>query len=639
MLNVFRENLKSLKWVLWVVAASMTLYMGAFFNDSCGGPAGTWAARVNGTQIPAQELLNRTRQLDQQYQQAFGADGYNQLRGSLRLGDQAMRALIDRELILADSRRMGIRATPEDVALAITQSPNFQDESGKFIGKESYEQLFTRRGSDVSTFETAVADDIVVQRWQQVVGQSVTADETELEELFRERTEKTAIKYFVAASADQPIETEISDADEAAWYAAHEDDYRRGERRRIRFLTVKRAEQRDLVEVSEAEVETYYNQNKSNYEFPEQRKARHVLVRVDASADDAVKEEARQKAESALARAQAGEDFAAIATELSDDTVSAAQGGDLGWFGRGRMVPEFEEATFATAPGELAPLTETQFGYHVIFVEDTRDAGQTPLAEVADAIRRNLKERGAADRTDAEAQRIRAAIKNAGDLEAIASSEGLDIADRIVSENDTLAGLGASPDFLPAVYDLETGGVAEPVRVLAGQAIVALAEIIPPGLAPLEDVRIEVRNDILNDRGRQTAFAQAEAAIAGNANIDDAAAYLELEATESGDLGPTSSLAAAGAGPDDLLPLLFGDAVEVGDTGTVIVPAGAMAYEVVRREAFDQDRFETEKLTLRGEIVRQRQGQLQQSLLDRMREDSKIETNNALVQQFNGLGS
>ena len=84
MLNVFRENLKSLKWLLWVVAASMTLYLGAFFTDSCGGVTGTWAARVNGAVIPRQDLYNRTRELDRQYQQIFGQN-YTQMRPSLQL--------------------------------------------------------------------------------------------------------------------------------------------------------------------------------------------------------------------------------------------------------------------------------------------------------------------------------------------------------------------------------------------------------------------------------------------------------------------------------------------------------------------------------------------------------------------------
>lgn len=141
------------------------------------------------------------------------------------------------------------------------------------------------------------------------------------------------------------------------------------------------------IEVSEQEISNFYTEHPQDFMREEQVRARHILVEADASADEPTRAAARSKAEQARQRALAGEDFAALATELSDD-ASAAQGGDLGFFEKGRMVPAFADAAFALQPGEISAVVETQFGYHVIKVEERRPAGPVPLDEAKAPIRR-----------------------------------------------------------------------------------------------------------------------------------------------------------------------------------------------------------------------------------------------------------
>lgn len=143
------------------------------------------------------------------------------------------------------------------------------------------------------------------------------------------------------------------------------------------------------IEVSDQEIATFYNEHPGDFVREEQVRARHILARAAADADDQTRALARSKAEQARQRAVAGEDFAALATELSDDG-SATSGGDLGFFEKGRMVPAFADAAFALQPGEISPVVETQFGYHVIKVEERRPAGTVPLEEATAPIRRVL---------------------------------------------------------------------------------------------------------------------------------------------------------------------------------------------------------------------------------------------------------
>ena len=143
------------------------------------------------------------------------------------------------------------------------------------------------------------------------------------------------------------------------------------------------------VVVSDAEVHDFYTGNKDKFESPEQAHARHILVAVNEKADEKTRLAGKAKADDLLAQLQAGANFEELAKK-SSDCPSAPQGGDLGFFGRGQMVPEFDAAAFALKPGELSGVVTTKFGYHIIRVEEKKDAGLVPEAEAAPKIREYL---------------------------------------------------------------------------------------------------------------------------------------------------------------------------------------------------------------------------------------------------------
>jgi peptidyl-prolyl cis-trans isomerase C len=140
---------------------------------------------------------------------------------------------------------------------------------------------------------------------------------------------------------------------------------------------------------SDAEAKEFYDKNPDKFKQPEQVRASHILIRVDENADAAAKQKALAKIQALLKRAKAGEDFAALAKANSQDG-SAAQGGDLNYFGRGQMVPAFDEAAFKLKPGEISDVVTTQFGYHIIKVTDHKDATTVPLEQVSDRVKQFL---------------------------------------------------------------------------------------------------------------------------------------------------------------------------------------------------------------------------------------------------------
>lgn len=164
---------------------------------------------------------------------------------------------------------------------------------------------------------------------------------------------------------------------------------------------------RPTVSVTDQEVEEFYTQNPRFFERPEQVHARHILITVDEGATEAVKADAKARAEQARQRATAGEDFATLAKEVSEGP-SAPNGGDLGFFSADRMVKPFADAAFALESGQISQVVETRFGYHVIKVEERRAAGTQPLDEVRDSLRNGLVERKMAESVGALAEELRA---------------------------------------------------------------------------------------------------------------------------------------------------------------------------------------------------------------------------------------
>jgi len=140
---------------------------------------------------------------------------------------------------------------------------------------------------------------------------------------------------------------------------------------------------------SDAEAKDFYEKNPDKFKQGETLRASHILIRVDETADAATKQKAKARIDGILKRARAGEDFAKLAKENSADG-SAAQGGDLGAFPRGQMVPAFDQAAFALKPGEISDVVTTQFGYHIIKAVEHKDAATVPLAEVSEKVKQYL---------------------------------------------------------------------------------------------------------------------------------------------------------------------------------------------------------------------------------------------------------
>lgn len=639
MLNVLRDNFKArpyLKGLLLIVAISFVGYLGSMFECGGGAPAGEdWAARVNGRVIPTSAFINAARSIDQNYREMLG-EGYERFREQLRIGDMAMQTLVEREIVLQDAERLGLAVSNQDIADRIRSDPNLQDSGGQFIGAERYRQAIGRFPGGVAAYEKLVGQDLMVERWVDLVTQPVVVSDDELEQAYRKRSERTSLSYLVVTSADQQVDTKASAEEEQAWYDAHQDAYRRGEGRRIRYLIVDRESQRPQVQVTDDEIRKIYETNQANYTHAEQRRARHILFRIEPNAPDEEKQRARRKAEETLERLRKGEDFAELARTLSQDTASAKLGGDLGFFSRGRMVPRFEEAAFGTAVGQLAPVVETDFGFHVIQVMEAQDAGVTPLEEVQAEIRRQRELARSQELAQAAAERLRGEIGSGERMQQMAEKEGIELHSRVVERGERLGDIGASPEFVEQVFQLGVGALGPALPVASGIALVTVDEVVPPSVAPLAEVRSQVRADLLNERAHAAAQAAAERALRLQGGPTQAAVALHLELRKADDVAPGAYLQGTGGSSSEIEQRLFGDRAQIGERGVVRVPSGAMIYEITGRKSFERQGFEQAKEQLRAELSTARRDQYRKAIIDHLRQQQQVEVNQDTMQRVGG---
>ena len=378
MLDRMRRHKAWLKWSLGlVVVAFVALVPGVGMSPmgSDGLPPDV-LARVGDYEITLQQFRQIYLRQLQAYRLQTGGDISEEVLRSLGVDRQILQQLIDEYAALAEADRLGLRVSDAEVRERVLTLPAFQVD-GRFIGEEQYRMLLQRQRPPISTaqFEEDIRRSILIERLQAAVTGWVSVSEAEIADEHRRRTERVRVDLVAFRANDYRDEVDATDADIELLYDEDSLLYQVPEKRRLRFLLVDEAAIFDSITPGEDELQAYYDTNLSQYRTPGQVRASHILLRTDES--DAAEVEAR--AASLAARARGGEDFAALAREFSEDEGTAGNGGDLGTFGRGRMVPEFEAAAFAMAPGEISDPVESAFGYHVILVTEADEEVTEPL--------------------------------------------------------------------------------------------------------------------------------------------------------------------------------------------------------------------------------------------------------------------
>ncbi len=626
-LRYMRENLKSMTWILWGVVLVFVLLVffewGGYSRIQTGDLAA--AATVGDESISYGEFQNAYQRLEARYRQAFG-DNYNpDLAKQLNLPKQALDQAIDNRILLMEAQDVGLTVTDEEIRKEILRVPGIKDESGKFIGTEQYTRWLRSMRMSPDDFETSVGDELLLRKLYGVLAATLYVSDTAVEQAYRDQTERTKIRYL-ELPADQFADLEVAPEELEAYYADHRSDYELPERRVVDYLMVDTVKLRREIEIPAEELQAYYDDHQDEFTRDEQVRARHILFQVNAERTD---EQAREDLAAVRRRIEGGEDFAQLAQELSEDEGSASRGGSLGFFGRGQMIPAFEEAAFDAQVGALVGPLKTDFGYHLIEVQDHRPGGLQPFDEVQGAVRsRLLGERVdeiAAAKAEDVGQRLATPAPDAGDgggdrMAALAAEEDLELkTTEPFARDDTVAGIGRSPAFQSAAFNLAPDAISEPIKIPRGWVIARLKEVVPPRTPELAEVEAEVRRAAEVETRATAAVERLRQATAAGGDFAVLAADLGVEITDSEEVGRFDTIPGLAVSRQVIAAALE---LEEGQWGEPLATAGgAVLFEVVERQSFDPAAFEEAKESTRQGQETQQLNQLMASLVELRRRD------------------
>jgi peptidyl-prolyl cis-trans isomerase D len=631
MLDRMRRQQAWLKWSLGLVVLAFVLfYIPDFFTPTGTGASGEALASVNGRRITVNDFSRAYNAQLAQFRNAYGAGMNEAMLRQLGIDQQVLQQLIDQQAVLAEADRLGVTASDAEVRQRIMEIPAFQ-ENGVFIGEQRYRQLLRLQRPPLSTseFEEEVRNSIILDKMRASLTEWITVSDADVEEEFRRRNEKVTLDVVPFPAVDFQDEVTLGEQDVRSHFEAETETYRIGEQRQVTYLLIDVQDIRANITVPEQDVQRYYNQNIDQYSQPEQVRASHILLNIEGRDEAAV----RTQAEDLLAQVRKGADFEALAKKHSEDVASATRGGDLDWFGRGRMVPEFEAVAFSLEAGQVSDLVRTPYGFHIIKVTDTRAADVQPLEAVRGTITEQLRFERAQTRAQDLANAIAAEVKTTADLERAAAARGLKVEQSdFFSRNEPVPGLGPSPDASAAAFTVEPGRVSDPLRTPAGFAFLSVTDTREPRLPDFEDVKDRVEADLRRERTQQLARERA----ASVAPTLQSATNFAAAAKTAGLAVRTSDEIARGAAIPEVGPSAAVDAVAfslpVGAVSDPIpTPNGAVIIRVVGREEVDESGLAENRDTLRREIASQRRAQFFASYMNKAKEKMTIRVDRAVL--------
>ena len=516
MLQKIGDSLKGKKILPWLILAPLALIFafwgatGMVSMDFLG--AQTWAAKVNGKQVPLQEANDVWRNQQSQWQQQFGTDIPDDVRAELQEG--VLERLIRARLVGDRSQDGGYRVSAERVQQEILSEPAFQVD-GKYSETLALARL-AQIGITPEKFRADIRTSLQNAELERAIGVSEFLTPTEIGRRLALEDEQREVRVALLPVDRFRTSAVPDEAALAAWYAKNGKSFETPESVSLQYAEGSLAQIEAGITVTEDDLQAFYAENKDRYIAPERRRARHILLATEADAN------------AALARLKAGEDFATLARTLSKDTGSAEGGGDLGFSDRNAFVKPFADTLFAMAQGETRGPIKTDFGFHVIRLEGIEGGGTRAFAEVRADLEQELRRDRAADRFgEQQEQAQRRAEQPGADLAAIAKDLGLATGVVPVFLRGTGgAPLGMDPALEAAVFGDKLLGqrkISAPIALGDDRfVVVKVASHTKAAIPPLASVREQAVAAVQRERATAAARAAAEGAAA---RVDSAATF------------------------------------------------------------------------------------------------------------------
>ncbi|PYM89724.1 MAG: hypothetical protein DME08_24610 [Candidatus Rokuibacteriota bacterium] len=579
MITFMRRYRRTLQIGLLVIVAAFVASLFIFGTSARdGGAARDSVATVNGEKISVERYQRRYQEYLSMYAQMMRDRFSPEMAERMGLPQQVVEDLVLESLAVQKAQGEGLGLTDEELNAQIHTFPAFQ-EGGRFTLKR-YEEVLRRLGYTKGGFEDEMRRRLTRSKVENAVRGGVKVSDSEIEQAYVQQREEARAEWALV----------------------------------------------ELTPLIAAQTAT--DEELQAYVKPKKARAAHILVRVSETGGSEAEDKAKAKIADVIRRAKAGEDFAKLAREVSEDPGTKDKGGDLGLVGKGEMVPAFEQAVFELKKGDVSPEpVRTPFGYHAIKVSEVQDGGKKPLKEVAAPIRERLQAEAADRGARARADEVRTTLLGAGDFTAEAKKLGLTPHDAMIARKQSGPFAGADT-MEEAAFNLSLGGVSAPVKTPAGWVVIKNLELLPAAVPPLTEIRAQVEAGVKRQKAEAVALQKAKqvADEAKHGDFQTAAKKIGAQTAQTPRFSRTK--------PAERLPGDVMVAALQATAGAITEPVksqqGYYVVKVLERIPPDPSGLAAERERLERDLLARKQTQAWQSWLNAARAKAKVDVSTQL---------
>ncbi|MBI9076408.1 MAG: SurA N-terminal domain-containing protein [Desulfatibacillum sp.] len=623
MLSMMREHATS--WIIKIILGVIVLVFVFSFGFSSFQSKGDRVVTVNGDTISRSTYEQSYKRTLEFYRQQFGKDIDSQLLASLNLRQNVLDQLVDDVLILQHASDLGMQVTQQELIQDIVQTPAFQNQSGQF-DKARFQQILGRMGTSDKEYEKEKQRAMLSSKIRSFISALAQISDQEARQWYNWNGKEVSIKYAVFEPASY-IDVAVTDEEILAYYEANNQDYETQPMVKISYLYFNPDDFVESQKAPQEEIESYYDENMDTYFEDTAVHARHILITLDKEATPEQVEKALTKAREVEAKAKAGEDFAELAKEFSDGPT-APKGGDLGFFTRNRMVKPFEDAAFALQAGEISEPVRTDFGWHIIKVEEIREARTKELAEVAESIRTKIAKEMALDAAYSTAEKAFDNLLAEMDMTKAAEASGVELKTTgFFTKQGPKDLLPSATPLAEEVFDMHKDSFSDILQYDEGFYVVWILDKKPAIIPELEEVRARVEADVKEVAKLRTAKEKAAeflVAVKGGENMEEAATRFNVTVKNTGffkrggyipDMGNEPAVVAAAFMADTQHP--YPEAPVEGVKGVFITCSTDEKYP-------SPEGFEDKKEEIKQQLLMGKRGRILEEALTALRERGEV---------------
>jgi peptidyl-prolyl cis-trans isomerase D len=570
----------------------------------------THLATVSGEGVSLREFQITYNNLTDFYRRIYQDRFTEEFARTLNLKQQALETLVERKLLLHEAKRQGLTVTDAELISRVQSYPVFQVNGG--FDRTRYLQVLRLSRLTPGDFEQNQREELLVAKLENLIKDGVEVTEKELREAFIHDKEQLNAEYLRVDPAQFVAQVEVSEANLSTYYQEHQERFRQPEQMRLAYVVVDPELFIATLEITDERLAHYYEEHKEEFHQEEQVRARHILFKLAQETGAEEEARVRAEAEAALKRIQAGEDFATVASQLSQDPSSAQQGGDLGFFKRGEMVKPFEEVAFGLQPETVSEPVRTDFGYHLIKVEEVQAAGYRPLEVVQAELRERLTREETRELAERKAQAVYDAMMATGDdwETAVRALEVVPRETAFIVQGQTVEGIENASAFTQVAFALQDGEVSRPTLIGSRYVVMKPLQRKASSIPPLEEIKETVREALVRDRSQTMARQKADellSEVEAGKSLQDLAQALNTQTEQTGLFSRNSTIPTLGR-PQGFIREVF--RMTVGETRVVDLAEQPAVVVLKERKEFDAEAYEKEKAQMRQQMLRQKREQI-----------------------------